>query len=195
MSGNTFGGRRWTDAYAFFPMLPDYPMLTRCNKCKELLWRDELEYLGELPLIRANDESDSIPREWHEAEDIEFLSLEEYFEALAEGKGYTEDHEIFIRMRIWWCINDPQRWAEDSVMANPFLANDRYRANQLCLIELLAGKDDDESHAIRAEIYREMCDFTNAALMLDHEFDQEFDRLVARMMELIENRDCVVREF
>ncbi len=40
-SGNTIGARFWSDGKMVAPMLPNYPWLVKCSKCKHLFWVDE----------------------------------------------------------------------------------------------------------------------------------------------------------
>lgn len=124
-SGNTYYGRYWTDGYSEFPMLPDLAQsITKCNECGNYLWLEEFIILGYMYtpsqyLYPGYDKNAVYPDSWKRAHNIDFLTLDEYFEAREKGKGDTHENELYIRLQIWWWINHPVRLRGDMLSRLP----------------------------------------------------------------------------
>ena len=45
-SGNTFGQKLFSDGKTIAPMLPRFPDLTKCPKCKTIFWMHKVKEVG-----------------------------------------------------------------------------------------------------------------------------------------------------
>lgn len=150
MSGNTFGAEIFSDGKRIAPMLPEFPNLTKCKKCDTILWLSKLKEIG---IYKWGDKDNS---NWENANNAEFLSIEDYNRALDNGLAETKQEEIFIRQRIWWAYNDRKRNGN-----NPFIdENDEVKWKENCekLISLLDYSNLNQRIMI-AEIKRNLGDF------------------------------------
>ncbi len=190
-SYNTLGGQYWTDGFATFPMAPSFPHITKCGKCGTYLWREEFTIIGEMPF--SHEDEGNLPIAWQEAEYIRFLTLDEYFEAIEKGKADTDERELYIRIKIWWAINDQIRNRIGEYTVNPILGNDVYVQNLLRVIKLLENDSSPESFLRRAEAYRELGRFGAATRMLNRDFDRGYLRAVREIKKLIWKKDTIVR--
>lgn len=150
LSGNSFGAETFTDGKRIAPMLPEFPNLTKCNKCDAIFWLSKLKEVG---TYQWGDEEKS---NWGNADNAEFLNIEDYFSALNEELAENMEEELFIRQRIWWAYNDRVRNGN-----NPFVdINDEIKWRENCkkLISLLDESDLNQSIMI-AELNRNLGDF------------------------------------
>jgi hypothetical protein len=150
-SGNTFGSILWSDGKFIAPMLPDYPILTKCPKCKSILWLDKMEPLKEV-LFDFEDE------DLKKAVAGRFLTLYEYISIIKKRLFVNDEDELFIRQRILWGFHDRVRNKQPKFK----LKNDEkfYFENIERCIEILLPQDpEDDQEKINqniflAELYR-----------------------------------------
>ncbi|MGI6521422.1 MAG: hypothetical protein ACOX2D_09890 [Fermentimonas sp.] len=150
MSGNTFGAEIFSDGKRIAPMLPEFPELTKCKKCNTIFWLSKLKEIG------TYQWGDKVNSHWKNADNAEFLNIEDYFRALNEGLADNMQEELFVRQRIWWAYNDRVRNGN-----NPFSdVNDEimWRENCIKLISLLDASDLSQRIMI-AELKRNLGDF------------------------------------
>lgn len=95
LTGNTFGAETYSDGKIIAPMLPNIPILTKCNKCNSLLWIDSLEVLSTIEWDDFDNTSS------HSADPVEFLSIEDLLRALEESIAKTVKDEMYVRRLIW----------------------------------------------------------------------------------------------
>ena len=100
MSGNTFGAKVFSDGKRIAPMLPDFPDLTKCKKCDTIFWLSKLKELG------TYEWGDQENLDWQNADEADFLGIEDYFKALDKGLALKRKEEITVRNQIWWAYND-----------------------------------------------------------------------------------------
>jgi len=114
-----------------------------------------LEEEFEVGTCNAWDESDS---QYANVSYANFLSIEEYFEALElDGIIRKKKDELYIRQRIWWSYNDRVRMKGKKMFIN---VDDQilWKSNLERILEILNKKDIN--HLIMtAEIYRNLGDF------------------------------------
>jgi hypothetical protein len=150
MSGNTFGAEIFSDGKRIAPMLPEFPNLTKCKKCDTILWLSKLKEIG---IYKWGDKDNS---NWENANNAEFLSIEDYNRALDSGLAETKQEKIFIRQRIWWAYNDRKRNGNNQFIDE----NDEVKWKENCekLISLLDYSNLNQRIMI-AEIKRNLGDF------------------------------------
>ncbi len=174
MSGNTLGLQIFSDGKNIRPMLPEFPDLTKCKKCNTIFQLSKLKHIGTYEWW-----DDKIKSRWKNADQVDFLDIEDYFRVLNEG--FAKDiKEVFIRKQIWWAYNDRIRYCsktEDNV--TPFVdANDEIRWRENCnkLIPLLSLYDLDERIMI-AELKRNLGDFEACIYIIEQIWDYELNWL------------------
>ncbi len=149
-SGNTFGAKMYSDGKRTAPMLPELPDLTKCPNCNAMFWLSKMKEMG----TSLNDMQEN--EAWAMAEEVDFLTIDEYQIAL-EGNVYgSQEEELFIRQRIWWGFNDRVRDGKGI-----FFSDDDevlWRNNALKLLALF--DIENLNHKIMvAELYRNLGDF------------------------------------
>jgi len=191
-SMNFMGMKRWSDGYVSAFLVPSsISSFGRCPLCKQLIWHEDAEEIGMLPdepqrteewrspfklwllrKLRMLDEREiekmevwkCVPDDWKNASAIEHPNNADLWAMLVETDSLTTEREIFLRKRLWWLANDPQRrdpsekaakwhWSEIPVEKN--------RENMLRLFELLSAEDQPDIFML-AEILRGLGRFDEA---------------------------------
>lgn len=179
LSGNTFGAKFWTDGKREAPMLPDQHALIKCPHCQALLWIDEQQTLGEV--------------DWGERDQFKnaraylLPTFEDYLAAL-ESDGLDLEKKQYVRRWAWWTGNNPRR---KSVTPQPLSAPET--ENLLGLAELLDESNDDD-RLMKAEILRELGRFTEARVLLNSSFNQDYVQAIAIIKDCIDQSDPFVQE-
>lgn len=157
MSGNTFGAEFFSDGRYFARMMPEFPRITKCIGCTTMFWLDKTNEIG------SYNWGEEINKEWEEAFNVDFLTLNDYFLALEFHLPRTIEEEIYIRKRIWWGMNDRIRFKEEL----PAYENENqlWSDNIHKLISLLNSSDDDEKIII-TELHRNLGNFDTSIEML-----------------------------
>lgn len=150
MSGNTFGAKLYSDGKHVAPMLPEYPDLTKCESCNHIFWLSKQKQIGEF------EYGDTVKNEWEFADDAEFLSIPDYYQALETGVAKNKEEEIDIRMRLWWSYNDRIRNSEN--IFNDENDELRWHDNVNKLLTILDLNDDNDK-IVAAELYRNLGNF------------------------------------
>lgn len=169
-SGNTFGANFWTDGYMVAPMLPQFPVITRCTDDGPIFWVSSAKVVGEIDRWRDNAAS-APPPAWQAAPAVRELSGAETLQAIAQGLGDTPKKLSYLRRRAWWLANEAHRSASppgQPVAVSDFAAGSEARANLEALVASL-----DESNAdqllFKAEGLRQLARFDEAEQLLKSE--------------------------
>ncbi len=172
VSGNTFHSTGYSDGKLIAPMLPDFPNLTKCKKCNHLFWLSKLEEIGTF------NYGEKGKLEWQNADEAEFLSIDDYFRALDSGVIIGKGEEGFVRQQIWWAFNDRTR-AEGIIFTDN---NDEslYIHNCLDFIEFLDPENENEKMLI-AEVYRNMGNFGRCLELIEDIRDDELSGIVVNL--------------
>jgi hypothetical protein len=182
MSGNTLGGRVWSDGYVVYPMLPRSPEITRCGDDGPFFWVSDAKELGEI------DDS-NVPDEWKQAKYIRFLTEAEYLEAIEMGR--TQEEKLYLRLLAWRAANDPLR--QNEAQHSPFLPGSKARKNLEQLVKLLSVTEPNQ-RLLKTEALRQLGRFEEALKILQAPFPKEFTKVVDWMRRLVKERDSLVRE-
>lgn len=169
-SGNTYGSSLYTDARRIAPMLPEFPIITKCQVCNTFLWLDIAE-----PFTSSHDSGNEL---YKSAQKAEFLSIEDYFSALAIEVSGDSD-ERYIRTRIWWTFNDRIR-KNDPLFQDP-TDEQRWTGNCNKLIDLLDPADMIQRLNI-AELNRNLGRFNECLTLLDG-VDEEYQWVAEKIRE------------
>jgi hypothetical protein len=168
LSGNTFDSKIYSDGKRIAPMLPEFPNLTECKKCRYIFWLTKANKIGEYSW------GDKLNPLWKNADHAEFLSIHNYFKALKENVAENQHEELFIRKRIWWSFNDRVRkggklfrFVNDEV---------RWKENIDRLLKLLDIEQVDQKIMV-AELYRNLGEFKLCLELINSIEDVELEWL------------------
>lgn len=152
ISGNSIGAKLYSDGKLIARMFPDFPNLTKCKKCDTIFWISKQKEIGEYGWFEGEDS------EWSDADNVEFLDIDDYFRALDEKLDENDKENLYIRTQIWWSYNDRTRKGEELFTDK----NDeiRWRENCKTLLLILNHKILDQRIMI-AELYRNLGEFEN----------------------------------
>lgn len=167
MSGNTFGSKLYSDGKRISPMLPEFPLITKCRKCDTIFW------LNKLPKVGSRRWSDESHPEWEDADMAEFLSLDDYFRAIEAGLAGKHDEELHIRQQIWWSFNDMYR--HDSNLPEE-VPDARYSENCTSLMKLFDSRNITQ-RIMMADLNRNMGNFDECLRLLSNIKGRQFDWL------------------
>jgi hypothetical protein len=183
MSGNTFGTIIFSDGKRVAPMLPKFPNLTKCKKCNTFLW---LSKLGKIGSYRKRDETKP---EWENADNVEFLEINDYFDMLKLGVFDNKSEENKIRREIWWAYNDRRRDGKEMFVDE----NDKLKWQENCLklIDLLDFSDMNQRIMI-AEINRNLGNFEKAIEIISSVKNNKFDWLKEKLLAACKEKNMQV---
>ena len=152
MSGNTFGAKIFSDGKRIAPMNPEFPDITKCKKCNTIFWLSKLKEIGTF------EWGDIVQSNWENADNAEFLNIEDYFRYLNEGHPENEQEESFIRQLIWWAYNDKKREGQELFIDE----SDQLRwAENVQKLKKLFNQSDINQKIMIAEMSRNLGDFEN----------------------------------
>lgn len=166
-SGNTIGGRLWTDAKAEGEMLPDYHLLIRCPLCGHCFWGADVKSLGQI-------DGKSGLKVCEAPTDADYL-------AFVRDAELSADQEEYVRRRAWWLANDAIRYEADGKTTAAF--TEEQIANMAALADVLDEGDLDQ-RIMKAELARERGLFDEALTLLDFDFLEHHVGPVEQIREL-----------
>jgi hypothetical protein len=178
MSGNTFGGMCFSDGQHFYPMLPDFPMVTKCDECNHYFWLNDLD--GQ----EFNPDGQGVK----EPPDIRWMTEEEYVDALKKMIHRNHREEVYLRTRIWWILNNRlEKNRKGSGNGQPF-PEKFYEENLLALLRL---KEEEEpaDRLLIGEIYRELGQFDLAIEILKKVKDDRQLHVARQILEKARQKD------
>ncbi|MCL2079751.1 MAG: hypothetical protein FWH17_07925 [Oscillospiraceae bacterium] len=156
-SGNTIGAELFSDGKRIAPMLPEFPSITKCKNCKLFYWLKSENKIGEFYRHEAD-------KKWNDAYKAEFLTVNEYDEAI-NSKVYTNEKEkIFLRTKLWQAMHDKIRWRENFDI--PEDDKELYEKNCKALIEIL-NINEIEGKIMIAELNRNLGKFIECKNILE----------------------------
>jgi len=183
-SGNTFGARFWTDGKRDSPMLPDQPLLVKCQHCGALDWIAELRQVGEVdPWGSETDDKNRFP----DARPALTPALQDYADFL-EGGVSDKQKERYIRLQAWWVGNDPRRESEKSAQL------DSFEADNLRIFVSLLDESKDNDRVMKAEALRELGEFVGAEKLLSTDFEDGLLKAVSIIRSLNQKKVTAVAE-
>jgi hypothetical protein len=167
-SANFYSTRDWSDGVPTASWGQD--PLVRCNACAALFWLDDVEAVGIMPELsrpigrlsrtwmgwrgdpqgQLRDEKERAhARElWGSAQYIGRASFEDVAYVLARSEGTSLDRLLWLRMRIWWGLNDRYRSRPggSAVPEWPVAVEQR---NMEVILDMLQGGEVQSWHMIQ----------------------------------------------
>ena len=171
-SGNTFGAELWSDGKQIARMLPEFPWLVRCKKCRKFFHAEEKLAIKRLQY------GDPDYKELDNYEFFEFPSFSDYIDAL----GIEED-ELYLRFMIFRSFNDYIRDnKEDQVTEEMQMLHEDNLKSLLFMLEESKDKDIN-SLFTRIEINRELGRFDKCFELLNTIADPKYENIKSRFMD------------
>jgi hypothetical protein len=179
-SGNNLGSKTWSDGYTYAPMnLPDL-FITQCLSCSEIFWIRDSSLIGELDNSLSHSENYfrmqhykqklrrffRIPKNkfelWEEMEFHKFLDKDQLIKAVERRMWTSQDEERYLRMNLWWKMNDDVR----NNSGVEFQQNETaiFESNLRALIGVF--NKDESGILLKAEAYRELGKFEKCSEIL-----------------------------
>jgi len=183
LSGNTFDCKIYSDGKRIYPMLPEFPDLTKCKKCKHIFWLSKTNEIGS---YNWGDENNLL---WQNADKAEFLTIDEYFMALALNVAKDKSGEFYIRQRIWWSFNDRVR--NGKVLYNSEEEKTRWESNINGLIKIL-DPDDVSQLIMIAELNRNLGNFEICLTIIESLDNPDLDWLKEAFIKNCSDRNQLV---
>jgi hypothetical protein len=188
-TGNTIGAVYWSDAKREAPMLPEFPALVVCPNCNVYLWIKSLKPIGEFnryPAVRQvlrKEEKQEPPAEWATAPQFRAPDAKNFAQALYAGLADTPELQRYLRLRLWWSLNDRHRRADEG---DDVRDDATFRSNLDRLATLLDDSANDT--LLRAEIARESGRFRVAVELCDALVATSAEAYLKKTSELIRAR-------
>lgn len=172
MSGNTNGAKIYSDGRMFATMYPEYPEITKCRNCDAIFWLNKIEEIG------TYNWGDADNQDWENADEADFLYLDDYFRALKSGLATDKDEEIYIRENIWWAYNNRIRGGKKIFETN----EDElvWEKNVKKLLELLDHSEEGDQIMV-AELYRNLGNYKESISILKG-IDNEYQNSVKKKL-------------
>lgn len=190
-SGNTFGAKVYTDGRQVAPMLPEIAPVALCRGCSGAFWLKQAQALGSYePYGLDADRPDPA---WAAADRLGEPDEGTYFQWMDRLLAWRPERERALRLHAWWRGNDRHRGgkpAEADAGPDHVVARE---ANMRALLPLLHSADDSDA-LMRAEVHRELGEFSQALSELAAPLPDGFGTAVRRLRSLAEAGDRQVRE-
>jgi hypothetical protein len=184
VSGNTIGARYWTDGNRVAPMLPDQPLVGKCQHCDTLIWIKEQRKLGEIHKWGStNRETDTYP----DALPVLPPTFQDFAGLLKAGLN-DKNKERYLRLRAWWAGNDSRR---KSVQKMPLSS---LEVQNLRAFVALLDESEENDRIMKAEVFRELCEFEEAEKLLSAKFNKNLSHAVSIIRKLNHQRISTVVE-
>jgi len=215
-SGNTCGATLYSDGKCIAPMLPEFPYIIKCKKCKVFYWLKDENYMGEYhcgdylkdekgeyswvdrnfigEYLKDENGKYSFVEKFSDVENLDyakFLSTKEYIEALDLNAYNDKDDEEFLRIRLWWAFNDKKRKNKKFILKEK--DKEIYESNCVKLIELL-DKNKVDGKLMCAELYRNLGDYKKCMDILETIDEEDYNWIKELLKKECEknNKDVIV---
>lgn len=186
-SSNNFGAVIWTDGRLIAPMDDNSPPLRVHRPTNERFWIDDAEEVAEV------DETNH--QQWEQVPYAEDANPLDYLACLAEDNHITTadpDRPRILRMLLWQTLNDGLR--DDETATLDPVSQAHLEDNLRQLIPLL-DLDNPNQRILAAGAHRELGDFDQALLLLNHPFPESYNQAATHVQNLALQQDHRVRSF
>lgn len=180
-SGNTLGQKCWSDGKVESRMLPEVPRAVLCPGCRKIVWIRELPVCEALGGFYARDNFSTDAGLAGKAKDWLPLEVDDYLRGLQQD--LPEDKEHFLRVRLWWCGNDPLRSGEQRVRSAEEIGN------MEILVRQLTG-NDAKARLLKADLLRSLGRFGEAESILSlTDYSEKEEWVVAKLLKMVAAED------
>ena len=143
-------------------------------------WLDDI--MGEYDEHKYDHIKSKFENEWKKPKEVEFLSPNEYFEAIKSKIYSNKDEELCLRLNLWWAFNDRTRNGKEIFLTED--DKDIYESNCIALIEMLDKNEINDKITI-AELYRNLGKYVECNKILNTIKDKKY-----AMFKKILKREC-----
>lgn len=162
LSGNNFGAELWSDGKQIAPMLPEYPYLVRCKKCRKFFFAEDDNSIDELSWGEYN-----YVDKWKDVKFFKFPTFRQYIAALGSGLD-----EKYIRYSAFKSFNDYIRKNREHRITPEM--REHHHENMNRLSELFATESTDELFSL-IEVNRQLGRFDKCKELLEKVNDKDLD--------------------
>ena len=202
-SGNTSRAKFRSDGQMSAPMLPTTPLLVACPHCKySIFWptAKEVDSYETYDLTGIFDAGEMLPeslalRAEKKAKKQKYLDVIRYEQAspqqiseFIQGGRFDSSYELPLRLLFWQRCND-----ERLEVGRVGLKFDEQENLQKLL--LLIDQNTDSHLLLKAEIFRQFGQFSDAVYMLDFDFDDADAARAEQLMLAIARKDTLPFQF
>jgi hypothetical protein len=165
---NSFGSVLFSDGMELGKRSQGFPKIIKCIKCKKYYWLNDNNKLGEY-----NKYDKNINSEWKKATEAQFLSLNQYIEAVDSQTFNNKEEECYLRIRLWWKFNDRIRNRKNN---NVLFRNNKdkiiYESNCIRLIEIF--DEGSKEKIMKAEAFRNLENFIECNNILETIIEENY---------------------
>jgi hypothetical protein len=177
VSGNTIGAKIYTDGKREAKMLPDHPALVKCPACSGMFWVEEA-----VEVDSGFEAAEGKPKV--------LAPQEKEFVAYLASETLQKEKEFYLRLRIWWMVNDVWR-----SVPNPNPVFSKEQVQNLDALSALFDESLPGHRILKAEIARELGRFDECLLLLSYQFEEGYDFATNFIRKLAEEKVAAVKPF
>ena len=195
-SGNTFGGKYWTDGKSLFPMLIQYESLVKTNCCKKLVWLDRLDLIDKIILWpREKSEAESKKDIFEKLSGYSEPEFSDYIHLLATS-SYDLNEEKRYRTLAWWAGNNIRRNYFGSNRTKSYESMEMSEDEKVNIKILFGLLNEDVQNEViaKAEIKRNLGEYGTAKELLGKVTEPDLRIYADRILELSIKNDRFLRE-
>ncbi|MBK8167987.1 MAG: hypothetical protein IPK64_18740 [bacterium] len=187
-SWNTLGARQWTDGWISARMKPDLPQVVQCIHCDRAHWIRDAVILEKYSSYKVPE---SAPEEWRRAAKVKSPDEQEYYNAIREGLGRDQEHDLQLRTLVWHVSNHPYREPAEG-LAPPPESGERW--DNLCA--MLALLEDGEGRVAlqKAEVLRQLGRWQESLAALEQVNEPDYEQFVLAIRAGCQARNTLVIE-
>jgi hypothetical protein len=181
LSANNFGAIYYSDGSISGRLWLDSLVIGKCSLCKNVIWLEELELIGEVKYPAWGlEEAFRIDRENEDKYgSIDQLTISELKQAVKFNIRSKND-EILLRKIVWQKCNRLEVMDKTEMQ--------EYENNLWALYELLDTQDIN-NRILRAEILRNLGKFDECIFQLQKEHDEEAQTIIRKIIEAARNKN------
>ena len=177
-SGNNFGASYWTDGAEPSSMtIGDCP-LALCPHCKAVIWRDNLA----MEYYNWENPNKDINNKYLNMKFFPWYPPKDYVRILLKC-GLNKHEEKAIREYLWRDYNNSKKAKTVTVPLS------KSEESNLIALSKIIDEDTQKDILMKAEIFRELSDFSTASILLNKVTDKELLRYKTVIHNLVENKN------
>lgn len=208
-SGNTFSGTHWTDGKSIYPMMMKNESLVKTNCCNNVIDINNINKVGRVALMGRYHKDDvyldkEIMKELQSYRDLEFAD----YMNIINSTSLTPEEEKNNRMHAWWAGNDKRRLTHNAEWKKWIFDKDDFFGKD-CLMQYeipeqekdnlgklfdLLDSDNEKELLAKAEIKRQLGDFSESKNILEKVNDSSLIKYVETIKTLCDANDSFVSE-
>lgn len=185
-SGNTLRATFWSDGKNVSPMLPQPPIVVKCQHCEKCYWLADAEKVGTVDLWA--EEEQKVNPEWAAVKQVKEPTEDEYYSAIEANLAKDGGQEKILRVLAWWRRNDAFRDVRRTTGEVMVSVSGACGDNLEALLKLI-DQEKDEDRIMKGEILRELGQFDAAKQVLGSVSSDQYSFVVRQSLSLCANED------